>query len=166
MKATLRLALCLLLLTSCSDAPLPKPEIADQPEARWAETAKAMSTRELLDVYRYYLSLKPPQDTGFAKIAGVRGKELILLWVDDLVNHKKPLIDNPWTYGPLISEAYRQGGYDLCADVQTLDKAADAFVRNQLARSNDDAKMLIMKQCEMSKPDYGKKYTEVPTGQE
>lgn len=147
-----------LLLAACSDSPLPKPAIVDQPEEQWPEIAKSMSSRELLDVYRYHLSLKPPHDTGFARIAGVRGKELITLWIDDLADKKKPLIDDPWTYGPLISDAYRQGGYDLCADSETLDKAANAFIENRLARTGDDAKALIGKQCAMAKPEYGQQY--------
>lgn len=126
---------------------LPKPELLNHPQSEWPVRTKAMSTRALFDVYRYYLSLKPPYDSSFADYLGARGKEAVLIWIESLEKGQSPLIDRTYLFGPIIQMAYFKGGYDLCADPETLNRAATALIRPQVARSMRESMPMIRSVC-------------------
>ncbi len=140
-------ALALMLLAACGGDPLPKPELLDYPQSQWPQRAQSMSTDELFYVYRYHLSLKPPYDTSFADILGTKGRESVLAWIADLESDNEPGIDEPYLFGPIIEQAFRRGGYDLCADPETLNRAARALIRPRVARTTAESLALLRQQC-------------------
>jgi hypothetical protein len=140
-----------LSLAACADPPLPRPELLNHPEAEWPQRTQQMSTRELYDVYRYYLSLKPPFDTSFSRYIGARGKAAVQLWVDDLDAGRKPKIDRTWTFGPLLQAALIHGNYDLCKDAPLYARATVTSVKRGIAQSGNSAMKLLNNDCETAR---------------
>ncbi len=146
-RALSSLCLGFILIAGCGQDAFPKPELLNHPQSEWPARTKTMTSKQLFDVYRYYLSLKPPYDSSFADYLGLRGKEAVILWVESLEKGQSPPIDRPYLYGPIIQMAYYKGGYDLCADPKMLNRAATALIRPQVARSIQESTPLIQSQC-------------------
>jgi hypothetical protein len=147
MSKYIPLLLLLCALSACGNDPLPKPDLLNHPTSEWPARTKAMSTEELFYVYRYNLTLKPPYDSSFADYLGLRGKEAVLLWIESLEKEQEPIIDQPYLFSPIIQQANYRGGYDLCADSETLNRAAAAMVRPGRARSIGESLPLIRESC-------------------
>jgi hypothetical protein len=134
-------------LASCGGDPLPKPELLNHPQSEWTERTKAMSTKDLYHVYRYYQSLKPPYDSSFADYLGVRGKAAIKEWIFDLESGNEPQISQPYRFGEIIQQSYYKGGYDLCSDPPTFDAAVNALLPMGVTSTRRGAAQLIRKEC-------------------
>jgi predicted small lipoprotein YifL len=134
-------------LTACGDTPLAEPELLKYPKSEWPERTQSMTTQDLFYVYRYHLSLKPPYDSSFAEYLGKRGKQAILVWIEGLESDQKPRIDRPYLFGPIVQQAYYRGGYDMCADNDTLNRAGRALIRPQVARDIKEAISLLRSSC-------------------
>ncbi len=141
------LCITFILLTGCGKEPLPKPELLNHPQSEWAASTKAMTTKELFDVYQYHQSLKPPYDSSFADYLGVRGKSAVKEWVAGLESGQHPQLTAPYRFGAIIQQAYYKGGYDLCADKELLNRAATALIRPKIARSLQESLPLIQSVC-------------------
>jgi hypothetical protein len=141
--------ICIFVLAGCNKSEPTDPFFSTYPKDQWVSKASDLDTREVYRLYKIMMRWPPPWDNRLAESLGPRGRDTILIWVEDLESGNG--LDETWKFGPIFDSVYQSTGYSLCHDSALLDRAVRALVRASRFRGdNESARRAILTECRVT----------------
>lgn len=141
--APMLIAILCFSLVACNRVTQAEYESCMQTAAQLLDVA--IKADRLINCYDMEMSVAHPPSKNTTKDLGKLGKEGVLAWIRDMEKGSDSLAAN-YAYNPLIVEAYKLGGYNLCEDKITYHRATRAISARDYQEENAEEK--LQKLCE------------------